>query len=499
MTLPEEAAGSLRSRVMRGVAWTTGAAVSVQASRLLFGLVLARLLTPHEYGIAGMALVFSTLILGVSDFGLGAGLVQRPAITEADRSTVFWTSLGIGVALAAAGVALAGPLASFFGEPEVRELFAAVSLVFVVTALGRAHAALLQRDMAFRVMSVRLMAATVVGGATGIVLAALGYGAWALVGMHVANGLTTTALMWLLLPWRPRFMFSPASLRDLGGFGFNVLGFKVLEYLQRNTDKVLVGRTLGSSSLGLYSVGYNFVVVPYIALLAALVDVLFPAMSRVQHDRERITAAWLRPAPLLVALCAPGMLGLAVVAPDFVAVLLGQQWLPAAPVIQVIAVAMAIHSITAFNSTVMTAMDRTGTVLRFTIVEVVVIVTALVIGLQWGIVGVAAGYLAAVTVMRVVLAWLTARTVGISLRASLAGMVGVLQAALVMTAAVWAARRGLVEADVPAALRLAAVPLIGALIYLPFCAWRCPELVRELPGGLRIPGVLRRPSASAAR
>src|SRR5688500_12280572 len=103
------ATATLRSRVMRGVAWMSSAAVAVQVSRLAFGLVLVRLLTPHEYGIAGMALVFSGLVLGVSDFGLGAGLVQRASITEADRSTVFWTSVAIGAALSAIGVAVSGP------------------------------------------------------------------------------------------------------------------------------------------------------------------------------------------------------------------------------------------------------------------------------------------------------------------------------------------------------------------------------------------------------
>jgi O-antigen/teichoic acid export membrane protein len=491
MTTNVHAPVSLRLRVLRGAAWTTSAAVSVQVSRLIFGVALARLLTPHEYGIAGMALVFSALILGISDLGLGAGLVQRATITEADRSTVFWTSVAVGFALAGIGLALSAPLAAFFGEPAVRPLFAAVSTGFVVTALGRAHAALYLRDMAFRAISVRTIAATVAGGIVAVVIAALGHGAWALVGMHLANGVVTTTLLWCFSPWQPRLMFSLSSLRALSAFGLNVLGARVFEYLHFNGDKVLVGRFLGSSSLGFYNVAFNLVVLPFSALLLALIDTLFPAMSRVQQDHARVATGWLRATRMLVAITTPAMLGLVVVAPDFVAVLLGHKWDPAIPVLQLLAVAMAIYAAAAFSTTVLMAVDRTGTNLRFTICEMAVIALALVIGLRWGIAGVAAGYLSAIIVTRSSLQWLTARTLGISPLLLAKTLVGAVHAALGMLVIVWAARTVLVELDVPAAVRLVAVPVIGMLVYPPLCAWRSPEVLRDFEEDVRVGGIVR--------
>jgi O-antigen/teichoic acid export membrane protein len=477
--------GNLRSRVLRGAAWTTGAAVVVQASRLLFGVALARLLTPHEYGLAGMALVFSALVVGIADVGLGAGLVQRRAITEADRSTVFWTTLTLGCVLTAAGIGLSWPIADFFGEPAVQPLFAAVSTGFVVVALGRVHAVLLQRDMAFKAISLRVMAATTAGGVVAVTLAALGFGPWALVGMNLSNGVVTTVLLWTFSSWHPQFTFSLASLRDLGAYGLNVFGSRIFEYVQGNADKVLVGRLLGASALGLYNVAFNLVVLPFLALVLALVDALFPAMARVQDDPARVAAAWLRATRMLVAITVPAMLGVVIVAPEFVAVVLGDQWTSAVEVLQLLAFAMVVHGVVAFSTTVLMALNRTGLVLRFMLCEVTVTIGALLVGLQWGIVGVAAAYVVAVAVMRSILGWLTARTLGISPLAPVRAVTGVVQAALVMMAVAWGARLTLLELDAPAVLRLALVPAIGAIVYLPLCAARAPELVSDFQANAR--------------
>jgi O-antigen/teichoic acid export membrane protein len=476
MTEPPSGPASLRERVLRGVAWTTSAAILVQISRMAVGIILIRLLSPHEYGIAAMAFVFSALVLAVSDFGLGTALVQRSEITEADKSTAFWTSTLIGCMLAGAGVALAEPVAAFYGEPEVESLFVVVSLVFILAGAGKTHAALFQRDMAFRAISARLVAGTVAGGAVGIYLAARGHGAWSLVWMQVANGGVTTLLMWFASPWQPRLIFSLASLRSLAGFGFNIFGSKIMEYLHGNADKILVGRFLGSGSLGFYSVAYNLVVLPWLALILALTDGVFPAMARFQDDVRRVAEAWLNATRIVVAIAAPAMLGLIVVAPDFVTVVLGDQWRPAVAVLQLMALAMAIHSVIAFGTSVLIARDRTGAVLRFNVAEVLTIVVALAIGLQWGITGVAATYVAAIAATRSYLAWYTARSLGLTAAAFVRSFAGVAQAAVGMMLIAWAVRSALLEADAPAALRLALVPLAGALAYPPLCLWRSPEL-----------------------
>ena len=141
------------SLIVRGIGWKFASQVTLQLSRLVVGIVLARLLSPHDYGLAGMVIVFSSLVIVFSDLALGAALVQRASLSERDRSTVFWVAAGAGLLFTVAGVALSGPLADFYGEPEVQPLFAALSLSFLVTSLATAQRALLIREMNFRSLS----------------------------------------------------------------------------------------------------------------------------------------------------------------------------------------------------------------------------------------------------------------------------------------------------------------------------------------------------------
>ena len=179
---------------------------------------LARLLAPKDWGLAAMVLVFSGFVVVFTDNAFGTALIQRRKLHKGDRSTVFWISAGVGLALALAGIALSGLLADYYDQPDVRPLFAAVSVGFLVSALGTTQMALLARDMRFRRLELRQIVATLVGAVTGITIAVKGYGAWAIVGQQLAEATTSTVLLWCVTPWRPSLRFSMASLRRLGGF-----------------------------------------------------------------------------------------------------------------------------------------------------------------------------------------------------------------------------------------------------------------------------------------
>jgi O-antigen/teichoic acid export membrane protein len=474
--------GSLRSKVFAGFAWSVGVSVLVQLSRIVFAVALARFLTPHEYGLAGMALVFSTLVLAFSDLSLGVALVQRREITERDRSTVFWTSTAVGVALTLAGLALSGPLSSFYGEADVQPLFAALSISFVITSLGATHAALLHREMKYKAINVRIAASTLLGGAVGVAFAAAGYGAWSLIVGQLVIAVVSTVLLWFSLPWRPRLIFSLRSLRDLGTFGIRIFGVRLLEYLRNNGDKLLVGRVLGSAPLGVYTVAYNIHLLPISRFLVIVQDTLLPALSRLQDQRERLAAAWLRATRAVAAVMLPTLLGLIVVAPDLVTVLLGERWSAAAPLLQIMAAGVIAVAVAAIGFEVLMALGRSATLLRFSIAEVALLVMGLAVGVQWGLSGVALAYALVHVPTRTYLAWLTARTVGVPFSRFLGSLADVAQAALVMLAVVASARFALVEAEVAAWLRLLILVVTGIAVYAPVCLWRVPELRAELQG-----------------
>ena len=426
-----------------------------------------------------MVIVFSSLVLIFADVALGAALVQREHLTEVDRSTVFWTSAALGLSFTLIGVAVSGPLAAFYGEPKVRPLFVVLSLSFLVTALGTTQSALLNRELEFKSLELRLMGAAAAGGVAGIVVAALGYGAWAIIFQQFTIAVVSTVLLWAVSPWRPRLVFSRASLRDLGGFSANVFGTRLLFYVNRNADNMLIGRYLGASALGAYAVAYNVMLAPLSRIVAPIVELLFPAFARIQADTDRMTQMWIRANRLVAAITVPAMLGLIVAADEFVAVVLGGRWDAAVPIVRILAWVGLLQSLQRLNSSILQARDRTRTLLWYSVVAVVASLVAFIVGLNWGIVGVAAAYAVSSTFVEPYYAWLTARAAGISLWSLVAPLRGVLEASVAMTLAVLAADVLLPE-SAPAGVRLAALVAVGAATYLPLLVWRAPAVLADV-------------------
>jgi O-antigen/teichoic acid export membrane protein len=480
MTAAAPPVDRLADRLRTGLAWKGASQLVMQLSRAVVAVVLARLLSPHDYGLAALVLIFSNLVAVFSDLALGAALVQRERLSEDDRSTVFWTGVATGVLFTAVGVAAAGPIAAFFHQPEVKPLFRVFSLSFLVVSLGSTQTALLTRELDFRNLELRTMAGTLAGAAAGIALAALGFGPWAIIGQQLAIVAVSTLLLWTLSPWRPRASFSLASLRGLAGFSGNVLGTRLLFFANRNADNLLIGRFVGAAALGVYSVAYTIMLVPFSQLAGPLQQVLFPALSRMQDDVERMARAWLRANRAVAALSVPALLGLIVVAPDFVDVVLGHRWHRAAIVIRILAWVGLLQSLQRLNSSVLQARDRTGPLLRYSVVVLASSLAAFVIGLPWGIVGISIGYAISSTLVEPYYTWLTVRALEISLRTFLATLAGVLRASLLMTAVVVGVEAAGHAASLPAAARLAAAVAAGVVVYLPLAARCDPELVADL-------------------
>jgi O-antigen/teichoic acid export membrane protein len=470
---------SPRARVVRGIGWAGLEVVTLQVFRFLVALVLVRLLTPHEYGLASMAMAFSPIAFLLSDAMLSAALVQRAQITEEDRSTVFWASVAIGGVLSVVGVALSGVVADFFGEPRVQPLFAVLSLSYIIMALGRTHGALMQRDMDFRGIVLRVMAASVLGSGAAVLLAVFGFGPWALIGQQITITVASTAILWSFSSWYPRFTFSLRSLRELGPFGSRYFGSRLAEHLTTSADKVVVGRMLGSSALGAYGVAYNLVLVPVGSMLTAVLGPLFPGFSRLQHEPDRLARGWLRGNRLLASVAFPSLAALALISPELVPVLLGERWVGAIPLVQILALAGLVQSVSTVGTTVLAAVDRTQTLLRFSVVELTAVLVAVVLGAQSGVVGAAAGYAVAILCSRLLLTWLATRAVGVPVRSFFSALHAPAEATAGMTLAIAVMREALLALGTPAAFTAVLLVAAGLAVYVALVVWRAPDLLRE--------------------
>ena len=344
-----------------------------------------------------MVLVFGGLIQVFADLGFAHSLIQYKAITEADRSTAFWTNTMVGMMLTAVGIASAPLVAGFFGEPAIQPLLIVLSLSFTFAALGSTQASLLYRQMRFRELEVAASVASLLGSTIAIVLAFLGAGPWALILQAMTIAITTTVLLWVFARWRPHLIFSRASLKKLWGFGASVFGSRMFGYLSRDTDNLLVGRFLGAHALGVnYSMSYA-VIAMQVVRPAACSD-LIPLVSDVRQTPGRRDADAGGLAPLALAMCvamiAPLSLGVAAVAHDFIAVVLGDRWLPAATSCRCSRVShVSVFSpMNALTTSVLAAQFRTKLLLKVSTGAFLVHLAGFVIGLHWGVIGVALGY-----------------------------------------------------------------------------------------------------------
>jgi PST family polysaccharide transporter len=473
---------TLGAKVASGVAWNVATQAISQLSRIVVGVVLARLLTPHQFGVAGMALVFTNFLALFTDPSLGAALVQRAALTEADRSTVFWVTLGIGLLCTLVGIAVSGLVASFFGQPQVAALLAVLSIGFALNALSGTQSALAAREFAYRRLQLREIISVLVGAAVGIVAAAAGLGAWAIVLQSLAFSAAATAMIWAMSSWRPRFTFSRASLRDLGGFGAKLFGSRLLTYANLNGDNLLIGRFLGGHALGVYSLSYSVMFTPVLRIAMPFQQVLFPAYSRLQADPARLRAAWLRSKQLSAAVLAPVFLAFLVTAPDLIPVAFGAKWHEAIRVLQLLCVAGVAHSLVTLNSSVLQARGQAGTLLRLSALNTLIVVGAFAVGLTWGVTGVAGCYAAARWLLVLPDTWVTGRAVGMRPLAALRSSGTALPLAVLAALAAFGLRAVLVAHHVAPALRLVLVLPVGGMIYVGLLLVAAPALVREVSG-----------------
>ncbi len=475
----------LRGAVMNGLLWKIISVVVKQGSRVVVGIVLARLLTPDDYGLAALVLVFSSLIYIFSDLSLGAALVQRKTITERDRSTVFWVSVAAGAVCTVTGIAVSGLVADFYREPAVQPLFIAVSFSFLIVSLGVTQEALLTRAMSFRALELRQMAAALIGATVAIVIAARGGGAWAIIVQQLVVVGVATTLIWFVSAWRPHMLFSTESVRDLGTFGGNVFGTRMVYYLNRNADNLLIGRFLGPAALGAYSLAYNVILLPFSQVAGPLEQLLYPAFSRMQDETARLREAFLRVNRLVCTINTPLLLGVAVLADQFVPVVLGDQWHSAIPVIQILAVVGVAQSVQALNGSVLQARDRTDWLLRYSLVFTGVTVAAFVAGVPFGIVGVAVSLAIASCFLEPLYAVITARAMEMPVLDIARNLWPPVQASLLMAIAVVAVRAAAQAAGAGDVVQLAAGVLAGVVVYPPLIWWRAPGVREDILGIIR--------------
>jgi PST family polysaccharide transporter len=383
---------TLTKSVFRATQWSAFSQVTRQVSQLVVTVILARLLSPDDFGIIAMASVVTGFVILLSDLGTSAAVIQRAEHSPAFLSSVFWVNLVFGLIIMVV-VAAASPLiASFYHQPRLVTVLVVLSISFPLTALIALQRALLERSMSFDILARIEMLATAIGGTIGVAVALAGGGIWALVFQSVSTPAVMAVALWTKSEWRPSFEASLTEIRSIWRLSGYLTGFNVVNYFARNADYILIGWLLGTRELGYYSMAYRILMFPLQNFSAVITRVTLPAFSRIQEDDLRFRRGYLASIGAIALLSFPVMAGVFSVAGPFIDAAFGKQWLPMVPILMIFAPVGLVQSIVATSGAIYVAKNQTAVMFKWGLFVAVVVVASFVVGLSWGAVGVAACY-----------------------------------------------------------------------------------------------------------
>lgn len=456
---------SLRRKIIDGVFWQAACRCSGGVAGLLVLFVLIRLLDPEDFGLVAIAAVFTTFLGVFVDQGLTEAIVQRQEIDPEYLDTVFWLNIAIGTLLTVAGVVFSGVIGALFDDSRLTPIVVCMSPTFLLLALSNTQQALLRRAMNFRVLAFCTLAAKIIGGGCGVTAALMGFGAWSLVIQSISAAAAGVVVLWVASDWRPRLGFSRKYWRESAGFGFSILGVRVLNGLDRSADNLLIGYFLGPVLLGYYSVAYRLVTIIGRLLSSITSEVLMPAFSTLQSDTERLRKA-LYEAVLYAALVSvPLFLGIAVVGPELVETVYGPKWSASIPVLQVLAVGAIPIAIMGIHGSLIISMGRPDSVLRIRVATTIVRMTAFILVVRFGIVAVSLAFVASTYAFTPWYLWLTRKMVRFEISTYLNHVYAPITSGIVMSGAVLLLKWRLQDLSGPHWLLLECA-LLGAAVYL---------------------------------
>lgn len=354
--------------------------------------LMARLLKPEDYGLIGMVAVITTYISMFKDMGLSLATVQKAEINYEQVSTLFWINVGLSLVISVLTIGIAPAIAWLYHQPKLTAITMVTTIGFVLGGLSVQHEALLKRQMKFASIGVIGFVAMVIGYCVGIFMAWRGFGYWALVGSQLGLIGTNSLLVWFVCGWVPGLPRRKSGVTTMLNLGRNITGFAMLNVFARNMDVLVIGRQLGAQPVGLYAKAYQLIGLPTDNTNEPLNTVAIPALSRLVDDQVRYRDAYLRMIEKVVLLIMPCVALMFVGSDWIVQVVLGSQWAPTAPVLSLLAISALMYPVANSALWLMISQGRGSDMFRWAVLGAPLSILSYVIGLKWGVLGVAASY-----------------------------------------------------------------------------------------------------------
>ena len=378
-------AGSLRHKAVHGVGWSFIDNISSSGITFLVGLVLARLLTPEEYGIMAMIAIFIAVSNSIIDSGFSNALIRKTRIERVDYNTVFYFNLTVSSLIYVLLYLAAPAISVFFKEPVLVEVVRIIGWVLIINALAIIPRTQFVREVDFKTQTKVSLISSISSGVIGIGMALGGMGVWSLVGQQLSRQFLNTLFLWVYSKWHPVWEFSTESFKELFGFGSKLLLSGLLDTIYKNVYYIVIGRFYTSAQLGQYTRAEQFNMIFSSNLTSVVQRVSYPVLSSIQEEPERLREGYRKVIKITMLITFACMLGLAAVAKPLILILIGEKWLPAVYFLQIICFSGMLYPLHAINLNILQVKGRSDLFLKLEIIKKIIAVGPIVVGIIYGI------------------------------------------------------------------------------------------------------------------
>jgi O-antigen/teichoic acid export membrane protein len=382
---------SLKQKAVSGVKWSGFSMGAVTALQFITVAVLARLLSPSDFGLMGMIMVVVGFAQAFADMGLSNAVIYRQDVTDKHLFSFFWLNICIGIIIFLFILTLRPIISGYFQEELLNDYLIYSAFIFLITPLGQIFTTLLRKELRFKILSKIEIFSTLVYSVTAIILAALGYGVLSLVFGQLVRSIFQVVFLFFVFKneWLPRFYFNLHEIKSYLAFGGFQMGERAVNYLSANIDYIIIGRFLGPVALGYYTLAYNIMIFPLTKINPIITRVAFPAFSKVQSDNAKIQKGYCKILKYISTITFPMIIGMMLVASEFIPLVYGEKWTPTISILQIFCIVGIFKSLGNPMGAVLLSKGRADIGFYWNIFVVFCVCIAVLIGVQWGVVGVA--------------------------------------------------------------------------------------------------------------
>lgn len=381
--------GDLGRKFSRSATWVFAEQWTSKFVSIALFAVLARILNPSDFGLVALATSVIAIVQVFVNSGFSKALIQKRVLTDDDSTTAFWTSLALSIVLYAALILTAPLISQLFSQPQLRPILIVLGAVLPLSALSRTPAALLARDFQFASLSVRTVIATLVGAVVALPLALAGAGVWALVGQALTEALVAVVVLWSSTAWRPKLRYSVDSLRSLWRTGLSLLGIELLDTIQSNMDKLVIGVMFSTSDLGVYALAQRVGLILQEVMTSVMTKVSLTTFSRAQEDIPRVARIFRQMTYATATISFPAFAISAALATQIIPFMFGPGWEAAIPLVWILAGGWAFAAIAMYDRSALVGTGYAGAAFWLAFVQNLISILLVFLFAPLGIIGIA--------------------------------------------------------------------------------------------------------------